>query len=88
MKQLLTTLFIVISLSSFAQGNAVKDTAAIRKQQEEFSKFAVELVGKATIKDFQEWVYENFPAKKNDEFLQMYYAFIQQKYVATKSKNK
>lgn len=86
MKQIITLILIIVSLSAGAQGNSVKDTAAQRKEIEAANKFVSELVQKTTIADFQKWVYENLPAKKNDEFIQLYNYFIQQKYLATKTK--
>lgn len=99
MKQILTLILIIVSLSAGAQGNSKpvpfvdngmnssrQDTAAQRKEIEAANKFVSELVQKTSIADFQKWVYENLPAKKNDEFIQLYNYFIQQKYLATKTK--
>lgn len=88
MKKLLTLLLIIASLSSFSQGNSVKqDTAAQRKQQEEINKFVSELVVKTSIKDFQSWLYESNAGVKDFEvFNKMYNEFIRQKYAASKAK--
>jgi hypothetical protein len=83
MKIIILLIAISFSLSASAQGNSAKekvDTAAIRKQQEEASKFITELVAKTSIKDFQAWVYENATAKNNDELAKLINGFIQQKY--------
>ncbi len=85
MKKTFLAITLFISLASFGQGTAVnQDTAALRKEQEAINKFVENLVAKTTMADFQKWVYENLPAKKNDEFLEVYRFFINQKYAATK----
>lgn len=87
MKKLFLVIAIAFSVSAFGQGNSVKsDTAAIIKEQEAANKFVSELVSKTSIKEFQEWVYENLPAKQSDEFIRLYNYFIQQKYLAAKGK--
>ncbi len=86
MKRTILAIALLVSLQSFSQGNSVKDTAAQRIEQEAINKFVENLVSKTTIADFQKWVYENLPAKKNDEFLEVYRFFINQKYAATKTK--
>jgi hypothetical protein len=88
MKKTFFVIAIAFSLSASAQGTSVKDTASIRKEQEAANKFVIELVSKTSIKDFQQWVYENLPAKKNDEFVQLFNYFIQQKYLQSKEQPK
>lgn len=86
MKKLFLVIAIAFSVSAFGQGNSVKSDTAIRKEQEAANKFVGELVSKTSIKEFQAWVYENLPAKQHDEFIRLYNYFIQQKYMASKSK--
>lgn len=87
MKQLFLIIAIAFSVTVSAQGTSVKDTAAQRKEQEAINKFISELVQKTSIADFQKWMYDNNAGVKDFEmFNRMYQAFINQKYVASKSK--
>lgn len=88
MKKLLTAIaFVLVTTISFSQGTSVKtDTTAQRKEQEAINKFISELVSKTSIKDFQQWMYDNNAGVKDFEvFNRMYQAFIQQKYIASKN---
>jgi hypothetical protein len=74
---------ILISVASFSQ----QDTAAIRKEQEAANKFVSALITKTSIKDFQTWLIDNNVGIKDWEvFQKLYNAFIQQKFIASKSK--
>lgn len=81
-KIFLSLLLIIISLNSFSQGTQKMDSAQVKAA----NLFVFDLVNKTTIKDFQAWVYENLPARANDEFMKIYNTFIQQKYLESKGK--
>jgi hypothetical protein len=82
MKRIFFLIAFAFSLSASAQGTAVKDTAAERKELEAQAKFYNELVEKTSIKEFQVWLYENVSAKQMNEasFQQLKTIYFQQKY--------
>jgi hypothetical protein len=83
MRKTFLAIAILFSVSVFGQGTSVKQDTA---KQEAISKFVETIVTKTSIADFKKWVYENLPAKKNDEFLVLYRYFINQKYAESKNK--
>jgi len=74
MRIIFTTLLILISFCGFAQSK----TDSV--QQAQINKAVTEIINKTSVKEFQEFLYENMRAKEYDVFLQYYNEFIKRKY--------
>ena len=83
-KKITTTIAILISLQSFSQK---VDSVAL------WNKHIDSVMSKTSIKDFQQWLYENATVKQYQEgkFVDLYNAYVQQQYnvwIAPKSQPK
>lgn len=67
---------MLISLTCFSQ------TKQDSLGQAEARHFIDSTVNKTSMNEFRSWLYENFSAKKYDEFMFYYNSFLQNKYSA------
>jgi hypothetical protein len=86
MKKAISVLLLALSfsLASFAQGKeqpTQKQMDSAKVAQEAADKYIIELPGKATVKELQEFLYNNLPAKEyNENFIKALQYFYQTKY--------
>lgn len=76
--------FIFFGLTFFVNAQQTKADSIAQVQA---NKFVDSLVNKTSIEAFKEWVYETVPAKKFDEFMQLYNSFLRNKYELSIKKN-
>ena len=81
MKKLLIISFFAISFSASAQ-----QSKSDSLKQIETNKAVDKIITTTPIKEFQEWLYDAVSAKKFNEFMEIYNAFIRIKYEAIKPK--
>ncbi len=72
MKKLITVIAIFFSLTASAQTDSV--------QQAKINKEVTEIITKTSVKEFQEFLYENMRVKEYENFLLYYNEFIKRKY--------
>ena len=84
--KLILLYLMLISLTCFSQTKqdslGIGTSSSLAQLQAAANKFIDSTVNKTNLNEFRSWLYENFSAKKYDEFMFYYNSFLQNKYSA------